>query len=348
MVLPNEIFIAKQTFKCEGCFQWEPPVEFPSCGSICPACQELPSCIGSPPEKSSIVLFFARQDVPVLRLQYWFFSISSKTGFTCLSFSMSTADGSLASPTKVLTKYRTWAKTSQMSPMFFKRIIGIALTWRSNWGKGQIWKGKSHFPQVLSPHLNRQTDKGKGGMGDADKVFVERLDHPVLHPHPTLGVKEGEVVVVACRQDHSLRLNLNQVLPAVGIQKIWEPRTHHWVSAWDHLHILGLLSPEVHCLKSSRRNSVTCSTFGGIFERKGGLLWARYTWYTEISHPIPLLNQMHLLQPRPSPYVYYMLPENQAITLEAFPATSTAMSVPLAPPPRIKTLRSSNCSGFLF
>ena len=59
-------------------------------------------------------------------------------------------------------------------------------------------------------------------------------------------------------------------------------------------------------------------------------------------------NQMHLLQPRPSPYVYYMLPENQAITLEAFPATSTAMSVPLAPPPRIKTRRSSNCSGFLF
>ena len=125
-------------------------------------------------------------------------------------------------------------------------------------------------------------------MGDADKVFVERLDHPVLHPHPTLGVKEGEVVVVACRQDHSLRLNLNQVLPAVGIQKIWEPRTHHWVSAWDHLHILGLLSPEVHCLKSSRRSSVTCCTFGGIFERKGGLLWARYTWYTEISYPIPL------------------------------------------------------------
>ena len=64
-------------------------------------------------------------------------------------------------------------------------------------------------------------------MGDADKVFVEGLDHPVLHPHPTLGVKEGEVVVVACRQDHSLRLKLNQVLPAVGIQKIWEPRTHH-------------------------------------------------------------------------------------------------------------------------
>ena len=141
MVLSNEIFIAKHTFECRGCFQWEPPVEFPSCGSICQACQELPFCIGSPPEISSIVLFFARQDVPVLRLQYWFFSsISSKTGFTSLSFSMSTADGSLASPTKVLTKYRTWAKTSQMSPMFFKRIIGIALTWRSNWGKGQIWK----------------------------------------------------------------------------------------------------------------------------------------------------------------------------------------------------------------
>ena len=73
------------------------------------------------------------------------FSISSKTGFTCLSFSMSTDDGSLASPTKVLTKYRTWAKTSHMSKMFSKRTIGIALTWRSNWGKGQIWKENLTF-----------------------------------------------------------------------------------------------------------------------------------------------------------------------------------------------------------
>ena len=139
MVLPNEIFIAKHTFKCEGCFQWEPPVEFPSCGSICPACQELPSCIGSPPEKSSIVLFFARQNLRTTTLILCL-PLYSKTGFTCLSFSMSTAEGSLTPPTKVLTKYRTWAKTSQMSTMFFKRIIGIALTWRSNWGKGQIWK----------------------------------------------------------------------------------------------------------------------------------------------------------------------------------------------------------------
>ena len=123
MVLPNKIFIAKHTFECRGCFQWEPPVEFPSCGSICPACQELPSCIGSPPEKSSIVLFFVRQDVPVLRLQYWFFFYFSKTGFTCLSFSMSTADGSLTSPTKVLTKYRTWAKTSLMSKCFLNELL---------------------------------------------------------------------------------------------------------------------------------------------------------------------------------------------------------------------------------
>ena len=41
------------------------------------------------------------------------FPISRKTGFTCLSFSISTADGSLASPTKVLTKYRTWGKCPQ-------------------------------------------------------------------------------------------------------------------------------------------------------------------------------------------------------------------------------------------
>ena len=39
-------------------------------------------------------------------------------------------------------------------------------------------------------------------MGDADKVFVERLDHPVLHPHPTLralaNIRATKVEPVAC------------------------------------------------------------------------------------------------------------------------------------------------------
>ena len=63
----------------------------------------------------------------------------------------------------------------------------------------------------ISKHLNRKTNKSKGGVGNADKMLEKWLDHPVLHLDPTLSCKEGEGVMVACGKDHSISLHLQQI-----------------------------------------------------------------------------------------------------------------------------------------
>ena len=69
---------------------------------------------------------------------------------TCVSASISAGDGNFASPTRVFMKYRTWFNWVSFQLIEFL-IWSAFLTWRSNWGKGQIWKktnlvfNMSHF-----------------------------------------------------------------------------------------------------------------------------------------------------------------------------------------------------------